>query len=167
VLVCLFIRSVSLCLPCIMCFHNSLSESKYLHVPTIETQLHQSGLLPPLISHHPTSCSLAVRVHLSFHPPSFVCPSTPLVSPLVFLPTTFTYVASPPSSLPGSRLHFLLVMGQSSTRLFLLLLLVSSILRLSRHPAKTLLSPPHHPAMNSSFISFLFFSCSAVPIPWF
>lgn len=53
----------------VMCFHNSLSESAYLRVPTFKTQqLHQSSLLSPLISHHPTSCSLALRLHLSFQP---------------------------------------------------------------------------------------------------
>lgn len=151
----------------VMCFHNSLSESAYLRVPTFKTQqLHQSSLLSPLISHHPTSCSLALRLHLSFQPSLLsVSFSSSLVS-LFFLffssPHTFTSIPSPPSSLSGSDLHFPLVMGQSSTLLFLLLLLVSCILRLSRHPAKTLLSPPPHPTMKSPFISLLSLFSSAI-----
>uniref|UniRef100_A0A3Q4G391 Vesicular inhibitory amino acid transporter n=1 Tax=Neolamprologus brichardi TaxID=32507 RepID=A0A3Q4G391_NEOBR len=86
-----------------MCFHNSLSESAYLRVPTFKTQqLHQSSLLSPLISHHPTSCSLALRLHLSFQPSLLsVSFSSSLVSLFFFFssPHTFTSIPSPPSSL--------------------------------------------------------------------
>lgn len=150
-----------------MCFHGSLSELVYLHVPTFETQqLHQSSLLPPLISHHPTLCSLTARLHLSFHPLSCSCPSSSFCPS----PTAPRIPLSPPIPLlhlPSLAVSYIsvLVTGQSSTRLFFLLLLVSCILRLSRRLAKTLLSPSHHPIMNSSFISFLFLSSSAVLSP--
>lgn len=76
----------------VMCFHNSLSESAYLRVPTFKTQqLHQSSLLSPLISHHPTSCSLALRLHLSFQPSLL---SVSFSSSLVSLFFSFLFLTS-------------------------------------------------------------------------
>lgn len=144
-----------------MCFHSPLSESVYLHVPTSKNaaapskRLVVSSDLPPppplvlLLSLPPsTSCSLAVRSHLSY--PSPLSSSSPPPFPLLLSP------------LPGGRRRFPLVRGQSSTLFFLLLLPVSCSLELSGRRAKTLLSPPHLPTMNGPFFSPLFISSSAV-----
>lgn len=107
---CVFVSAM-----CVMCFHGSLSESVYLHVPTFETQqLHQSSLLPPLISHHPTLCSPTEASPLL--PPSLLLVSLiyfrPQLHPFFALPSpqppSFTSLPSSPSSLSGSLLYFCL-----------------------------------------------------------
>lgn len=91
-LVCLCIHNVCFC-ACLrwwcamMRFHSSLSESVYLHVPTSQDaaapskQLVVSSDLPPRPPPlpPPTSCSLAVRSHLSFLLLSILFPSPSLL----------------------------------------------------------------------------------------
>lgn len=121
-------------------------------------QLHQSSLLSPLISPHPpplpssASCSLAIRSHLLFLVHSFLFRSPPLCLSFTSVPLCTTIRSL---SFSGSCWHFALVLGQSSTSLLLLLLLVSCILKLSRHHARTVLSPPHPPTVNETMLFFL------------
>lgn len=160
VLVCLRIHNVCFCLT--MCFQNSLSVSLYLHVPTFRNTAAPSKWLV-ISSDLPSSSSL-----FSFH----LLPSSREVAPLLppFLySVSFSFPPLSSSSLAFFLLHphprssfllplavtfFPLLMGQSSTLLVLLPLLVSCILELSRHRAKTFLSPPHLPTMSSPFFFF-------------
>lgn len=107
-----------------------------------------------MISHHPTSCSAAVELRRS-------SPSTssffPHPSPPCFLASHIHLHSLPCVFSPWQPLTFSFGDGTKLGSPFpFLLLLVSGILRLSRHHAKALLSPPHHPTMKSPFISFFF-----------
>lgn len=89
---------------------------------------------------------------------------TPLPFTLFFssLSSSHTSSPSPPFSSSLLQTFSLFEKGQSLSLflLYLLQLLLSYILKFSRHQAKTLLSPPHLPSMNSPHISFLFI-CSS------